>query len=659
MKSYKLKPFKGSAVIDYPKNLNPQQLKAVYEGEGPCLVLAGAGSGKTRVLTYRLAFLLEKGIRPENILLVTFTNRAANEMRNRAETLIKTNLAGLWSGTFHHIGNKILRRQSKALGYSSNFSIIDSSDAKDLLDDCLQDLGFYKKGEIFPKKGVIYNIYSLAANSYTGEKDIIERFYPHLEEYTAEIKKVVRLYRNKKIQANIMDFADLLTNWLKLLDDKEILQYYSRMFNYILVDEYQDTNRLQFMILKKLSSVHKNIMVVGDDAQSIYSFRAADINNLLDFPRVFENTKIFKLQTNYRSTPQILSLANAVIRQNSNQFPKELRAIKKGAETGYIVQTKDVYQQAGFVSQKIIELNHEGVPLDEIAVLVRSRFQALEVEMELLKRNIPYIVRGGLRFFEQAHIKDVMSYIKIILNPKDELSFKRAVSLHRGIGRNFAYKIWDSLVNKKKTLAEIEDALPKRQKGGFRNFAEVFEVLKSGLKPASAIDVIMKFYRDYCYLSFDNPDERILDLEELGKMASSYSSIKIFLSDISSLEEFKGESIAGAKDNYGEETLVLSTIHQAKGLEWEAVFIMGLSDYAFPHPKALSSQESLEEERRLFYVAITRSKSILHITYPQTRYTHRNGLIINRPSMFIYELPSHLYEEIMVEEENQEYPLSE
>ncbi|MFA7676549.1 MAG: ATP-dependent helicase [Candidatus Omnitrophota bacterium] len=648
MKSYKLNPYKANALINYQEKLNPDQLKVVKDADGPSLVLAGAGSGKTRVLIYRLAWLLEKGIPANNILLVTFTNRAANEMIHRAETLLKSSLSHLWSGTFHHIGNIILRKEAKAIGYSANFTIIDKEDAKDLLEDCFEDLNLYKREKLFPKKGLIYNIHGLAESSCKRIPETIQVFYPHIEEYIPVIEKITRLYNKKKLLANVMDFSDLLSNWLKIMQIDEISRKYSEIFNYILVDEYQDTNKLQFEILKKLSSCHNNILVVGDDAQSIYSFRAADINNILDFPKTFPGTKIFKLQTNYRSQKPILDMANEIIQHNLNQFPKQLRPIKIGGNTPCIVETRDVYQQAQFIGQRILELSQEGVSLKEIAVLFRSRFQALELEMELIKRNIPYLIRGGLRFFEQAHIKDVFSYLKILINPKDELSFKRSVCLHKGIGRSYSYKIWEKFDAGKSNFSEIEKILPQRQREGFRNFSNLLLALKKIDSPEIALKEILKSYADYCHLSFDNADERILDLEELTKMSSQYSSIRSFLLDLGSFEDFKGET--RLKNDINEETLVLSTIHQAKGLEWEAVFLIGLSEYDFPHPKSLGSQAALEEERRLFYVAITRAKSILYIIYPQIKYTFKNGAILSQPSMFLHELSRDSYEELKVEQ---------
>ncbi|MBU1121718.1 MAG: ATP-dependent helicase [Candidatus Omnitrophota bacterium] len=643
MKNYELKPFTGDSTFNYKKNLNPQQIKVIEEADGPCLVLAGAGSGKTRILIYRLAYLLNQGVYPENILLVTFTNKAALEMIHRSEALMNSTLSKLWAGTFHHIGNLILRKEAPLIDYTSNFTIADTADACDLIDDSVQELGIFNKDKLFPKKNIIYNIRSLADNTQKDAEEIIDEFYPYVGEYTPYIKKVLTHYAKKKKEANVMDFDDLLINWLKLLNIDQVCQRYSQLFRYVMIDEYQDTNKLQFKILQKLSSYYKNILAVGDDAQSIYSFRGADIKNLLDFPRVFKNAKIFKLETNYRSTPQVLSLANEVIARNINQFPKKLQAVKESGEAPMAIKAKDVYQQAKFVGQRVIALHNEGIPLKEMAVLFRSRFQALELEVELLKRNIPYVVRGGVRFFEQAHIKDVLSYLKALINPKDELAFKRALSLHKGIGRGFAHKIWGEMTKENKSLSEIEKTLPKRTKEGFNHFASIMETLKQSTTPQKAITEILKFYKDHCYLSFERPEDRILDLEELSKMAARQSSIKSFVTDLDAFESFKGQSFTSTTDI--EDLLILSTIHQAKGLEWETVFIIGFSDYDFPHPKALNSKESMEEERRLFYVASTRAKSLLHIVYPEQKQTFKNGLVITRASQFLHELPKETYEE--------------
>lgn len=649
MQNYKLTPFTSALNINYEESLNPQQLKVVKEADGPSLVLAGAGSGKTRVLIYRLAYLLSKGVPAQNILLVTFTNKASKEMIHRAETVLKSSLSGLWAGTFHHIGNMILRKEAHIFGFSPNFTIIDKEDSKDLLEDCIDELGYTKDAKLFPKKDIISNIYSISVNSLKDVEDVISENYSHIEEYSGPIKKVLSRYEQKKKQSNTMDFNDLLGYWLKVLEVDELCKKYSGNFKYILVDEYQDTNHIQFEIIKRLSSVNKNILAVGDDAQSIYSFRGADINNLLDFPKTFDGAKIYKLEINYRSSPQILSLANNIITHNINQFPKALKAVRPAAEKPIAVKTKDVYAQAKFVAQRTMELHNCGASLKDIAILFRSHFQVLELEIELMKRNIPYIMRGGVRFFEQAHIKDVMSYIKIINNQGDELSFKRAVSLYKGIGRSYAAKIWKLMVIEKKSMDEVTKGLPKRQQTGFAEFLKVFNRIKNIEQPQNAVREILSFYKDYCYLTFDNPDDRILDLEELAKMAADYPTVRRFLTELNSFEEFKGETMLSAGET--RDFLTLSTIHQAKGLEWKTVFIIGFNDYEFPNPKALGKSEAIEEERRLFYVAATRAKELLYITYPEAKYTFKNGIIICRPSMFLNEIPFSNYEEMFVEED--------
>ncbi len=643
MKEYKLSTFSLGENIDFSRSLNPQQLKVIEEADGPSLVLAGAGSGKTRVLIYRVAYLLRKGIYPKNIVIMTFTNKAAAEMLHRTETLLKMSLPSLWAGTFHHIGNIILRKEAAGLGYSANYTIIDREDSQDLIHDCIEELGFSKNYKLFPKKNVISRIGSLAVNSLQETGEIISGFFPYLEEFKPAIKKVLERYGDKKKRAQAMDFDDILANWLCLLQQPHIREHYAGMFNYILVDEYQDTNRIQFEILKQLSSVHENILAVGDDAQSIYSFRAADINNLLNFPRFFEGAKIFKLETNYRSTPQILDLANEIIRHNINQFPKKLTAVKKDNMKPVVVKTRDIYEQARFICQRIAELSEEGMGLHDISVLFRSRYQALELEVELLKRNIPYLIRGGLRFFEQAHIKDTLSYFKFINNPRDELAFKRALCLHEGIGRGYAHKIWEKISGKNEPMETIEPGLPARQKKGFNRFSAIIKNIRAAGSSEAALESVLSFYKNYCYLSFDNPDDRIADLEELSKMAAGYSTMQKFLTDISSFEEFKGETALGG--SVQEDTLVLSTIHQAKGLEWNTVFLIGFNDYDFPNPRALEKKEALEEERRLFYVATTRAKTELYIVYPQSRFTNKNGLVLTRASMFLYELPPSCFQE--------------
>ncbi len=639
--------------IDYEKNLNEQQLKVVLESEGPSLVLAGAGTGKTRTLVFRTAFLIEKGVPLKNIFLATFTNKAAREMIKRVETLLKIDLQNLWAGTFHHLANLILRKEANLLGFENQFSILDREDAKQILSECIEELKLNKKERLFPKVGIIEKIFNLAINSLKNIDEIVRKHFDWLTDFTEEFKLLFEYYRKKKKKANLMDFDDLLFYLYQLLKEESIRRKYASQFLYILVDEFQDTNRIQFEILKLLSSVHKNILVVGDDCQAIYSFRAACIKNILEFPKVFKNCKIFKLEINYRSSPQILDLANNVIIQNKNQFHKTLISTQKESLKPFVATCKDVWQQARFVTQKILELTQEGIPLKEIAILFRSRFQSAEIELELLKKEIPYVIRGGLRFFEQAHIKDILAYLKIVLNPRDGLSFKRAVKLHSGIGTSISQKIWEKFTELNFDLDRFlkeNFSFNKNANLGLKEFKEIISKIKELKPPSEMIKTILNtFYKNYCYINFEDASERILDLEQLIRIAQNYDSLKKFIYDLSLFENFKGEMILeSARDN---EILTLSTIHQAKGLEWQAVFIVGCVQGQFPHSQSFESEELLEEERRLFYVGITRTKSQLYIIHPKLRYDFKSGAILTKRSLFIEELNPQLFEELEIEED--------
>ncbi len=653
MKKYILKepPSVSSKKIGYKDDLNPQQYKVVTDSEGPVLVLAGAGSGKTRTLVYRVAYLLESGVKPENIMLVTFTNRAAREMSGRVETLLGKKPKGLWCGTFHHIANRCLRHYAEKLGYTRDFFILDEEDSLQLIKSSYEDLkkSFYQTR--FPKPKIIQSIISFSINSTASIKDVIGGQYPYFEELTSDIERLNGFYIKRKKSSNSMDYDDLLTNWLKLLTGTEdASEHYRRQFSYILVDEYQDTNRLQYEIIKSLSSYRRNILVVGDDAQSIYSFRAAQIRNILDFPGHFENARIYKLETNYRSTKNVLQLANESIKNNIEQYPKHLISLSSKGPKPTLVRLKDTNQQACFIAQRTLELRQEGVPLENIAVLFRSHYQAVELELELARRNIPYIIRGGIRFFEQAHIKDVLSYLRVVLNPKDEVAWKRALGIYDGFGKVTKDKLFSELIKYDFNLntifsSKFDMRLSQKADKSWKSFARLMRILEDEPNrdnPSNQITLIINSgYDKHVLNSFENARDRLEDLEELSNFARTYSSLKEFLQDITIREGFKGETILGASKD--EEFLILSTIHQAKGLEWEAVFIMGLSDGHFPHPKSMESLKNLEEERRLFYVAITRAKTHLYMTYPMSHPHYKFGEIISRPSLFIEELPQDSY----------------
>lgn len=667
-KKYVLKhtePPPSAFLIDYAKELNPSQYTVVTQGEGACLVLAGAGSGKTRTLVYRVAYLLEKGARPEEILLVTFTNKAAQEMKNRVEILLKTKAKGLWCGTFHHIGNRSLRQYGRFIGLNPDFGILDDEDSRDLVKACVQSLNLKTLDKRFPKPAVVQSVLSFSVNARKAVGDTVVKFYPHLISFIQDFEKIKNLYDEKKKKTNNLDYDDLLLKWLELLEKStQAHEILSRQFRYCLVDEYQDTNRLQHQIIHHLSSFHKNVLVVGDDAQSIYSFRAADIRNILDFPEHFPNSKILKLETNYRSTRAILNLANESIKNNIHQFPKTLHSVQGEGSAPQFVKLRDGRQEAQFIAQRIEELQETGYELSEIAVLFRAHYHAAELEMELAKRGIPYVIRGGVRFFEQAHVKDVLSFLKILANPLDEIAWIRALTLQAGIGGAYAEKIFrlveaEKGALEKTTMTSFGDTLPPRVKQGLLSFKKILKALLKEAdpsKPDGLIEAVLdNGYQQHVLLNFENARDRLEDLKELVNFAHTYKKLKDFLSDVTLREGFKGESLLDSTaEDEPEEELVLSTVHQAKGLEWRAVFVIHLSEGQFPHARSMTSDDELEEERRLFYVAVTRAKEELTLSHPITRYDYSVGTIINRPSPFILELPHKVYDDVEVEEENEE-----
>ncbi len=655
MKQYILKtekhPLKTS--IDYKKELNEQQYAAVTAGDGPLLVLAGAGSGKTRTLTYRVAYLIENGIDLSRILIVTFTNRAAREMLQRVEMLLTGELKGIWGGTFHHIGNMVLRKYAKAIGYESNFTILDNEDAKDLISDCIVESGIDTKTVRFPKAGILEDIGSLSVNCEKEIADTILEQYPYFEEIIPEIEKALKNYKAKKAKANLMDFDDLLLNWHRLLkEEPKIKEHLSMLFQHILVDEFQDTNKLQSDIIDEMAGHHKNLMVVGDDAQSIYSFRGAEFKNILEFKERYPDAKVFKLETNYRSTPQILHLANESIKHNLRQFPKELHSIKSNGTLPAVIPLNSAHQQAEFVAQRIVELVDEGYSLNEIAILYRAHYHSVELQMELTKRNIPFEIRSGLRFFEQAHIKDVIAHLRFVHNQFDELSAKRILKLNVGIGSKTASNIWDEISKTANPLSalisdKIYHLLPRGAKEAWPEFYRRMERLSHPSiqeNPAEMIrTVIEEGYSKYLQAAYTNYYDRAGDLEELSNFAIQYDSLNKFLSEIALQEGIKAEEIL-VGDIGEKQAVTLTTVHRAKGLEWKVVFIIWAAEGNFPISRSYGNEDAMEEERRLFYVAATRAKTDLYITYPILTTRYNVGSVILKPSEFIQELPKDSYE---------------
>lgn len=662
-REYVLEPFRREVAlqIDYAKELNEQQLAAVTAPPGPALVIAGAGSGKTRTLTFRVAYLLEQGVPPEKILLLTFTNKAAREMMRRVNDILGQDLSSLWGGTFHSIGNRILRKHAPKLGLRADFTILDREDTKDLIKAAIDEAKIDVTKTRFPKPDVIGDIISMSLNISKGVPETIREFYRAHDEIAAEIERVSTLYSARKIAANVVDFDDLLSHWLKLLrDDPETLELYQRRFQFVMVDEYQDTNSLQGEIIDRLAARHKNVTVVGDDSQSIYSWRGANFLNILDFPKRYPGARIFKIEMNYRSTPEILNVANAAIAGNARQYPKTLAAARKSGDKPALVACSDASQQAAFVAQRILELRDEGTNLNDMAVLYRSHFHALELQLELTRRNIPFTITSGIRFFEQAHVKDVAAYLKLAINPQDELSFKRVARLLPGIGGKGADKLWQVFQSEWKevtsnpspkplaaALQHTSKAAPKKAHVAWAQFTATMAQLEDPdlrNNPGKMIRLVLDaVYEDYLEETYPNYSVRKEDIEQLANFAGQFNSMEEFLTQLALLSNVEAEEESVATND--DEKLKLSSIHQAKGLEFNVVFVIMLCEGLFPSARSMDEMETLEEERRLFYVAVTRAKDELYLTYPIVRFTRGEGATMMQESRFIGEIPKELLEE--------------
>jgi DNA helicase II / ATP-dependent DNA helicase PcrA len=610
-REYVLQPFRAPVhlQIDYAKELNEQQLAAVTAPPGPALVIAGAGSGKTRTLTYRVAYLLEQGIPADRILLLTFTNKAAKEMMRRVADLLGQELASLWGGTFHSVGNRILRSHAERLGYQRDFTILDREDARHLITACVAESDIDVKATRFPKAEVLGDVFSLAVNTQKPVPEILNEQYEYFTQLAPQVGDIQQRYAARKRATNAMDFDDLLCLWLRLLQEhEEAREQYQRRFQFVLVDEYQDTNKLQSDLIDLLAARHKNVMVVGDDAQSIYAWRGANYQNILRFPERYPGAKVYKIETNYRSTPEILTVANAAITANVNQFAKQLAPARKAGAKPVLVACNDAAEQAGFVAQRVLELRDEGMDLNKMAVLYRSHFHALELQLELTRRNIPFSITSGIRFFEQAHIKDVTAYLKLIVNPRDELSFKRLVQLLPGIGGKGADKLWKTFAAadaKQDRLAPrlqgCAGVVPKKAAVAWAQFATTIAQLETEGVRSKASEmiglVIEAGYEDYLKENYANYRSRQEDLEQLAAFARQFPTLEDFLTQLALLTNVEAEDDrpAGTDD----EQLRLSTIHQAKGLEFEVVFVIMLCDGLFPSARSLETDEGEEEERRL------------------------------------------------------------
>lgn len=666
MKEYQLKDLRPARSreykIDYASELNPSQLEAVEISKGPALVIAGAGSGKTRTLIYRVARLVEDGATPEQVLLLTFTRKAAGEMLRRASHILDERCGHVSGGTFHSFANQVLRRYAKHVGFTENFTILDRKDAEDVVGFVRNQMGFYKKDKRFPRKDTIADIISKSTNKDCEIKSVIRDDYPHFLEHWEAVEKIRTAYTDYKKSRTIMDYDDLLIYLEKLLSgNEEIRKKLSGYYKYIMVDEFQDTNKLQAKIVYQLACDHRNLMVVGDDSQSIYAFRGANFKNIMDFPRAFPDTRIIKLEQNYRSTQPILDFTNQIIQHAKEKYDKKLFTKKEGGEKPGFIETESENYQSRFIVQRMLELREEGVELNDMAVLYRSVWQSMDLEIELNTHNIPYVIYGGIKFTEAAHIKDLLSFLKIAYNPKDSVSWHRALMLIEGIGPRYAENIVSRIVEEDIGIEFLSDRSHSRKKysGSLLGLKEVLEYIgrtDPGHNLAEKLRKAVDFYTPLLKEKYDDHHKRREDLESLETIAARYRNLDDFLSDLT-LEPIEESQFKVTPEDEEDEKVVLSTIHSSKGLEWHTVFVIYLIDGYLPSSYAIHSEEEIEEERRLLYVASTRAKQNLYLLKPQAGKI--SGNFFDPSSSRFTEVSRFLKEDNIIEEYAEKWVLKE
>lgn len=631
--------------IDFAKELNNAQYEVVTAGPGAHLVLAGAGSGKTRTLVYRVAWLISQGVAPEKILLLTFTNKAAREMMERVQHILAytaKDKVNLWGGTFHSVANRLLKQYGQSVGLAPQFTILDSDDSEKLIKTISKELWPEAKKGGKPSPGAIKEVISFATNAKISLEESLDTKYPEWLEDLASIDQIAKEYQRRKTLSQVLDFDDLLVYWLKLTQDKDIIKKFGAKWEHVLVDEYQDTNTIQDEIVYNLGQAIKNIVAVGDDAQSIYSFRAADVKNILKFPEQFTNCQIHKLETNYRSTPEILAVANNVLIHHDKRFAKKLEAVKSSYRNPYLLALASQQEEAWAVAERISNLIQSGVKPQDIAVLFRASSHSQQLEMELNRRGIDYEMRGGLRFFERAHIKDVLSFLKILANYRDEMSWRRIMQMNEGIGPITAQQIYNRLQEMDNFDQLFESPLRLAEKAGqswtrLIDFLQKLHQLKFK-RVGELVNLILEYYEAYLEETYPDYKQRRDDLEELMLFANNYDNLDLFINEVSLQESY------GLKNSrHTNDRVVLSTVHQAKGLEWAAVFVINLTDQAFPHPLCKGEEEQAEE-RRLFYVAITRAEKFLFLSYPLASFRY-DGQRSFKPSIFVTDISSNLLEQ--------------
>jgi DNA helicase II / ATP-dependent DNA helicase PcrA len=651
----------GIPPIDFRQALNDDQYAAVTAPAGPMLVLAGAGSGKTRTLTYRVAYLLSQGVKPGEILLLTFTNKAAKEMLHRVHDLTGVEPQRFWGGTFHSLGHRALRIYGEAIGLPRNFTILDADESESLLKQVVEteDRQFFKD-KTNPRPGPLFSVISLARNTQRTLAETVERTFPQYSEIKHRFPAFAAAYAKKKREQNVVDYDDLLEHWLQLLTEApEVAAYFAHRFRHVLVDEYQDTNTIQSQIVDRLAT-HHGIMAVGDDAQCIYSWRGADFENIMTFPDRHPGTQIHRIEINYRSTPQILNFANGVLlaQPQGRHFDKELRAARGHSQKPLVVQAMDDREQAEFLVKRIRSLvEDEGVSANEIAVLYRSHFIALETQLALSRAGIPYHITSGVKFFERQHIRDFVALLRFVYNPADELAWQRIATLLPKVGEKGAQKIFSAALDHARLLQRdlldalstddvkskvARDARPEWDSfcASLRETAEKMRHARPSETVETAID---GWYGDYLKGAFADYVERLDELRALIGFAGRFDEMQDLLAQIVLLN---GETSDRQVDPDAE-AIKLTTVHQAKGLEYDVVFLIGVADGQFPGRRAIEAGD-VEEERRLFYVAVTRAKNELYLCYPKVASRAGPGGMLLSPSRFLTELPTDLYEPLRI-----------
>ncbi|MCB0743061.1 MAG: ATP-dependent helicase [Ignavibacteriae bacterium] len=638
--------------IDYQNELNPAQYEAVASTEGAYLVIAGAGTGKTRTLVYRVSRLIEMGNDPKSILLLTFTRKASREMMNRAAVLLDNRCSKINGGTFHSFANLTLRKYAKLVGLDSAFTILDQGDSEDVINLIRAQLDLVKLKKRFPNKQTIAKIISLSVNTGKKIEDILFEEYPHFMEHLDKIFEITNIYKSYKKKSQLLDYDDLLVYLRDFLFDKTKSAVLTRSIKYVMVDEFQDTNKLQADIVLGLAQHNNNIMVVGDDSQSIYSFRGANFKNIMNFPKLFNDVKIIMLEENYRSTQSVLDFGNYIIDAAIEKYPKHLFTRKTGGELPAIISSTTENMQSKFIVDRILELREENIPLGDIAVLFRSSFSSFDLEIELNKANIPYQKFGGMKFIETAHVKDVLAFLRIAENPKDVVSWYRVLLLHEGVGPKKAQEILAKISSGDLNIkSDPEKTLDKTYKENIFNlFLCLHRIHISRQLPTELAEIVLDYYDPIFRKKYDDFNKRKKDLEIFINITENYKALTSLLSDMA-LDPPRDSVADISEEDKEDEVLTLSTIHSAKGLEWHTVFIIHAVEGFFPSSMSYNKIETLEEERRLMYVASTRAKENLYITYPMNIFDRHNGMTLSKPSRFIAEVSEELAEEWLLEED--------